>query len=243
MPGKMKTFGKYAGYVILGIVLTLYFMFLTFPYESLKDHFLPQLEKSLPYKVIINQIRATPLLWIQISGIRIIGDAQKKTSLADIATVGVRPAFLDLLIGKPALRVKADLYNGSIKGKVGSDISIVGRDWDQNRQMLRLGVLAHGKETSHTLWLVVRGRHRRVIDFEVAKVFPLGVVQAALGEEKSIRGGTTIRVPLEIHISKQSGPANYLGSKQNPTGHVLLYTNHPEVPEIKIPISFAIEGG
>ena len=115
----MKTFGKYAGYVILGLVLTLYFMFLTFPYESMKDRFLPQWEENLPYKILIHQIRATPLLWMQLSGVRILQKPQQKTSLLDLSTVRIRPAFLDLLIGKPALRVKTDLYNGSIKGKVG----------------------------------------------------------------------------------------------------------------------------
>jgi len=130
-----------------------------------------------------------------------------------------------------------------IKGKVGSDITIVGRDWDQNRQVLRLGVLAHGKETDRTLLLVIRGRYRRLIDFEVAEVFPSELVRAELGEETSISGGTATRVPLRIHIPKQSGPANYLGSKQSPTGHIILNTNHPKVPEIKIPVSFAIEGG
>ncbi|MBN1590302.1 MAG: DUF1573 domain-containing protein [Pirellulales bacterium] len=130
-----------------------------------------------------------------------------------------------------------------IKGKVGSDISIVGRDWDSNRQRLELGVLKRGEGADRTLSLVVRGRYRRLIDFEVTEVFPESLIKAELGDETSINEGVAIRVPLRIQIPKDSGPANYLGAKQGPTGRVILNTTHPHVPQISIPISFAIEGG
>ena len=119
MQGKMKSVSKVTAYVVLTVVLTLYFMFLTFPYEFLKDRFLPQWEESLPYKVFIRQIQATPLLWVRLSGVKIFQEQQGTTPFLDISQVGIRPSFLDLLIGKPALRINADLYDGSIRGKVG----------------------------------------------------------------------------------------------------------------------------
>jgi len=130
-----------------------------------------------------------------------------------------------------------------VKGKVGSDISIVGRDWDESRQMLRLGMVNPADGAERTLLLVVRGRHRSHIDFEVAEMFPPDLIQAELEKEIGTTKGIVIRVPLKIRIPKHGGPANYLGSGQGPVGHVLIETTHPEIPRIKIPISFAIEGG
>lgn len=130
-----------------------------------------------------------------------------------------------------------------VKGKVGSDISIVGRDWDEGRRMLRLGILDPAEDTERTLLLVVRGRHRHHVDFEVAEVSPSDIIQAELEKEIGTKKGIAIRVPLKIRIPKNAGPANYLGAGQGPVGHILIETTHPEIPRIKIPISFAIEGG
>jgi len=130
-----------------------------------------------------------------------------------------------------------------IKGKVGGDISILGRDWDEDRQMLRLGVLARGEGADRTLFLRVRGRYRRTIDVELSEVFPPALLSAELGEPVDVNRAVAVRIPLTIHIAKHDGPANYLGSKQSPAAYVLLNTNHPQVPQVKILISFAIEGG
>lgn len=130
-----------------------------------------------------------------------------------------------------------------IKGKIGSDITIAGRDWNERRQTLELGVLAHGQGAERTLFLRVRGYYRRAIEFEVAETFPPEVLSAELGKEGTFSQGIAVRVPLVIRVGKDTGAANYLGSKQSPPGHVILNTNHPQVPKIKILVSFAVEGG
>ncbi|NLE37028.1 MAG: hypothetical protein GX621_03290, partial [Pirellulaceae bacterium] len=150
--------------------------------------------------------------------------------------------FLQTILVRTSLS-EAPRIEIPVKGKVGSDISVVGRDWDENRQMLRLGVLDPAEDAERTLLLVVRGRHRQHVDFEVAEVFPPGLIQAELDKESGTKKGIAIRVPLKIRIPKHGGSANYLGSGQSPVGHVLIETTHPEIPRIKIPISFAIEGG
>jgi len=119
VPGRLKTFGKVAGYGFLTLLLTLYFMFLTFPYETLKDRYLPKAEAKLPFTVSIREVEASPLLWIHLSGVNISPKGKAKNPLVHVTTLKVRPALLDLLLGRPALRIKADLYDGFISGKVG----------------------------------------------------------------------------------------------------------------------------
>jgi hypothetical protein len=130
-----------------------------------------------------------------------------------------------------------------IKGKIGSDISVVGRGWNEKTQSIRLGLLNRGEGAERTLQLIVRGKYRHHVDIEVAEVFPKDLLQATLGEPVSRTEGSVTRIPLTIRIPKNSGPANYIGSRLSPPGHILLRTTHPEIPEIKIPVSFAIEGG
>lgn len=129
-----------------------------------------------------------------------------------------------------------------IKGKVVSDFSIVGRDWNEERQTLSLGILPPGEGAERTLFLVVRGRYHRSIDVEVAEVFPPQLLTAELGEPTGVGSGSVTRIPLRIRVAKESGSANYLGSRQTPSGHVILNTNHPQAPHIKALVSFAVEG-
>ena len=64
MRAMLKTVGKYAGYVVLTLVLFFYFVFLTFPYPALKDRYLPQWNQRLPCRISVREIQPTPLLWL-----------------------------------------------------------------------------------------------------------------------------------------------------------------------------------
>ena len=119
MQSKLKTTGKYAGYIILTFLLTFYFMLLSFPYTILQDRFLPQLEKRLSCDINLKEIEMTPLLWLAVSGIEVLQKNQKeRTLLLEIDELRVRPSLFSLFLGKIALRIKGDLYKGWIKGKI-----------------------------------------------------------------------------------------------------------------------------
>jgi len=133
-PEKQNNLWKYAGYVLLTAVLTLYFFFLTFPFEALKDHFLSQSSGRLPYHIAMEHIGATPFLWVKCSGLEISDKANKSLPpLIAFETLKLKPAWLRLLMGQPALRVKGELYSGKIKGtaakkKEDLDISLAWKD-------------------------------------------------------------------------------------------------------------------
>jgi len=117
---RLKGFGKYAGYVVLMLLLTVYFMILTFPYDSLKARLWPSLERTLPCKISVNEIEATPLLWLRLSDVQIDEKGKPLSSpLLEMDQVRMRPSLLSLFIGRLNMRIKGDLYSGKIKGKVG----------------------------------------------------------------------------------------------------------------------------
>jgi len=122
MPEKIKTLGKYAGYGLLALLLFLYFSLLTFPYDLLKDRLLLQWADKLPCRIHIEEIRTTPFLWIQCTGIEIF---QKKKMEGeqplDLEKLKMRPSLLKLITGKPVLRLKGLIYNGQVKGTAGKN--------------------------------------------------------------------------------------------------------------------------
>ena len=53
MQGKLRTFWKYTGYTLFTILLTIYFLLLSFPYDALKDRLLAQWEATLPFQISV----------------------------------------------------------------------------------------------------------------------------------------------------------------------------------------------
>jgi hypothetical protein len=130
-----------------------------------------------------------------------------------------------------------------VTGKVGSDISVFGRGWNEATGSLTLGLLDPRKGADASLTLVVRGRHRDMTEFQVSEVFPPDILQVELGEKTEINQGVATQTPLKIRIPAGAGPANHLGSKQGKIGRIVLDTNDPQMPKLTILVSFAIEGG
>jgi len=131
---KQKTIWKYIGYVLLTLVLIVYFFLLTFPIEALKDHYLSRSAGRLPYRIAVEHIRTTPFLWVNCSGLEISGKSKNASPpLVAFETLKLRPAWLKLLMGQPALRLNGILYSGKIKGMAGKkkddvDISLAWKD-------------------------------------------------------------------------------------------------------------------
>jgi type II secretion system protein N len=118
MKGKMIKIFQYAGYGVLTLLLTVYFMFLTFPFSQVKDRILPRIEAGLPFRIAVDEIRATPFLGLRLTEIQLFPRSGPGPRFLELPELKLRPALLDLLIGRTTLRLRADLLNGSLSGKV-----------------------------------------------------------------------------------------------------------------------------
>jgi type II secretion system protein N len=117
MRALFQKYGKYAGYGLFTLLMILYFSFLTFPYDVVKDRYLSQQTQGLPYRVSIESIRATPFLWICASGIDVIQTEKQNTPILKLREVRLRPSLIRLVLGKPSFRFKASLYGGKVRGR------------------------------------------------------------------------------------------------------------------------------
>lgn len=128
----IQKYGKYAGYGLFTLLLILYFSFLTFPFDELKDKYIAQQMQGLPYEVSIESIRATPFLWIRATGVDLIqANEKERATVLNLGEVRLRPSLIRLLTGRVAFRIKASLYGGKIKGRAGKgkDTVDVSLDW------------------------------------------------------------------------------------------------------------------
>lgn len=128
-----------------------------------------------------------------------------------------------------------------VKGMIGSDISILGRGWDEDKGLLSIGLVDGVKGARRTLRLVARGPHRKGLKLKIGEVWPADSLVAKLG--KTTEFNSTSQTPLEIEIPKGSRPANHLASKQSKPGRIVLESNHALVPKIVILVQYAVEGG
>jgi type II secretion system protein N len=115
----LNKYGKYVGYVLFTLLMIVYFLFFTFPYDLVKDRYLAQQTQATPYRVSIDKIRATPFLWIRATGVDVTQVKKSQGSVLKLSEVRLRPSLLRLVMGKLAFRFKASLYGGDVHGNAG----------------------------------------------------------------------------------------------------------------------------
>jgi hypothetical protein len=162
-----------------------------------------------------------------------------------VARVTVKPG-LPLGLFQQTMQIKtnvdaAETVDVPIRGTVASDISVVGRDWNSEKGVLTIGTVNGREGAERSLLLVVRGPHRKEVRFRPSRIAP-DLLEVEVGQPTEINEGVVIQTPLTIRLPKGSPPANYLGSKQGELGEILLDTNHPDAPQLRILVRFAVAG-
>ena len=127
-----------------------------------------------------------------------------------------------------------------ITGTLVGDISIAGRGWNRDIGILVLGNVKSSAGLKRRLQLIVRGPHREKVKFTVAAIRP-EALKVTFGETTSVGEGAATQTPLFIEIPKGAQPGAYLGPKRDKYGEILIETNHPLTPQLRIPVRFAID--
>jgi len=128
-----------------------------------------------------------------------------------------------------------------IRGVVGSEVSVVGPGWMEDLGVLRLGTVSSQMGLERTVLIRVGGPLRDRVKLKVLKVQP-DLLQVQLGQPRQLSDTDATITPLTIRIPPGSPPADHWGSTRGPLGEILLETNHPKAPQLKILVSFAISG-
>ena len=129
-----------------------------------------------------------------------------------------------------------------IQGSIGRDIVITGPDWDTALDLLDIGTVSSQVGAERQLMLTVHGPLCKEVKFKPVLVTP-DFLQMKLGETVVKANGTFSQTPLTIQIPKGSRPVNHLGSEVGKYGRIQLETSHPRMPQLRIYVRFAVEGG
>lgn len=130
----------------------------------------------------------------------------------------------------------------SVVGKVAGDLALIGGSkFSPDKSVLSLGRLNAGEESTATLHLMVKGKHRDSVKVTVGDCDPAGHLSAAIGERKSIRNGTAYLIPIVVSVAKDTPPMNRLGGVSTSYGEIMLHTTHPVAKEVRLQVRFAVE--
>ena len=125
-----------------------------------------------------------------------------------------------------------------IGGQVNSDITIVGPDWNERRGILRLGAVSAQKGATRKLTLLIRGPHRQQSTIQVERTDP-PELQVTVGSP--VDGAQVRQIPLTIDVPLGGRPLSRLGPGHGGYGEIILSSTHPDAPQLKVLIEFAIE--
>ncbi len=129
-------------------------------------------------------------------------------------------------------------FNIPIVANVVGDISIFGSGWIAKRGLLKMGMIKSGEGKSSRLNLVVRGEHALTAELKIVKVMP-EELRATLGERR-VMGDQLVHVPLSIEVPIGTRPMTRRGKAFDEVSEIVISTNHPETPEIKFQVQFAV---
>jgi hypothetical protein len=158
--------------------------------------------------------------------------------------VGVKPG-LPYGLFKQTIRLRTDLkYRPEIivpvEGSVASDVSIAGADWDREHGVLNLGTVNSREAVRRRVLLVARGPYRKQLKF-VPRENPDLPFKLSIGQTTEINNGKVTQTPLTIEIPRGARSADYMSDNPSDWGKITIETTHPQVPEVQIPVRFAVE--
>lgn len=199
--------------------------------------------------------------------LQLLGHSWARNSIADHFEVGFSPMPADQLQQEPdaksgqllSITLKPGLPLGVVRqtiflrtnletatvvevpitGTIGRDIAIAGRGWNDETGILDIGPVGRQEGALRKLILIARGPQHKQVQFTAGPRDP-EMLQVELGERTELANGKATQTTLVIRIAKGSGHARYLGSEENGFGQIVILTTHPEIPELRLRVSFAI---
>ena len=124
-----------------------------------------------------------------------------------------------------------------VSGRIVSDITVFGAQFDDRSGVAGIGLVPQGKESRFKLWLLVKGAHRDDVQISLAETDPAEALQVEVGEPTTY--ATVVKYPISIVVPADA-PVMQRRSSEDSPGMIRLNTTHPNIPLVEIPISFAI---
>lgn len=127
-----------------------------------------------------------------------------------------------------------------IQGRIASPVSVAGPGWDSGTGVLKFPPIVGKAGAQRNLMLLVRGPHCKTTTFRLVRVVP-ECLTVELGQTKAGSDGQSSRTPLVVRVPAGSPSGSHLGPPQGELGQIVIDTNHPQQPQLRLQVSFAIQ--
>ena len=111
--------------------------------------------------------------------------------------------------------------------------------FDAERSLLDFDRIPHGAGASRKMFLSVQGAIRDTLTLEVAEVVPAESLQVTIGEPNRQQNRTIF--PVTCTVPKDAPPAMFPGTSGKNFGKVVIKTNHPDIPQVKLNLRIIVE--
>ena len=121
-------------FILLGIFLFILFLYIGFPYETLKRRIKGELEAKTPFFYEIEEVRPYPLSGLTFKNVVIYSSVgSKKVKVLGVERIRVTVSLLPLLWRKVSLRLWGNILGGTVEGEVSKrgpqgELTLLGRD-------------------------------------------------------------------------------------------------------------------
>lgn len=127
-----------------------------------------------------------------------------------------------------------------VQGRVESEFGIIGTGWNAQRGILHLGRIQRESGSQVRIMLRLPALPGQTVEVEPLRSVP-DFVQVQVRQEESVQASESVLIPIVISIPAGAGPANYFGNSEEELGRIVLKTNHPAAPEIKVLLRLAVD--
>ncbi len=128
----------------------------------------------------------------------------------------------------------------TVTGKIVGDIQILGgSSYDVERNLYNFGTVNKAQGAVARLHISAQGPQRNDLKFEVAEVIPAESLQVTVGEPK--RQNNRTLYPLTCTIPENAPAAMFPGTNSTNFGKVIIKTNHPSIPEVRLNLRLIVE--
>jgi hypothetical protein len=128
-----------------------------------------------------------------------------------------------------------------VEGMVTSDISVFGDGWNAETNVLNLGTISGRTGVKQNVVIVARGPRSKQVNFKLVEAGPR-LLKVQLGKTLRMKDRPVAQAILTVEVPPNTPPANFIGSGDASMGRIVIETNHPEVPRLRILVSFLVEG-
>jgi hypothetical protein len=127
-----------------------------------------------------------------------------------------------------------------ITGNITSDVMLIGRGWDSEKELLNLGVISTKEGAKVNLMLQFHGEQRQNSHPTITSINPSDLLKVSIGDAKESPDGRTVRVPIAVEIPAGSRQATHLGGLEGKLGEINIDLNDSTKEKMRIFVRFAV---